>query len=80
MDRQNNSANEIVLEYLQTNDYLTTKEASCELGVTRLANCISELRKQGIPILDVWEKGINRYGKPCRFKKYFLPFYEENNE
>lgn len=51
---------------------ITSYEAYQDFGVTQLATRITELEQRGVKISRVWENGINRHGKPVRYKRYFL--------
>lgn len=64
----------LVMDYLRNHDSITQKEAFEVLGVTRLAAVIWKLRhKRGFVIADKVEHAINRYGKTCIYKRYYLP-------
>lgn len=60
-----------VLEYLQNNNSITTFEAFTELGCTRLAEYIRQLRLE-YNIRGEWITTTNRHGKKVRYKKYWL--------
>lgn len=68
---------ELILKYIGDFGSITPMEAFMDLGCTKLATRVSELKTDGYPILDKWEKGKNRYGKPTRWKRYRLK--EESN-
>ena len=63
---------ESILEYLKQNKTITPMEAFRELGITKLATRISEMRRDGIRITkkDVTTK--NRHGHRVTFKEYSL--------
>lgn len=70
-----------VLHYMSVNGSITPFEAFEELGITKLATVISDLRlKQGIEIIKTKCVGINRYGEQCRYMQYSLPEGEEQND
>lgn len=48
----------------------TTQRA--QLGVTKLATRVSELKKVGYKFDQEWERSYNRYGKPVRYMRYRL--------
>jgi len=45
-------------------------EAFSDLGITKLATRISEMRKDGIEFEQVWECSKNRYGDDVRYMRY----------
>lgn len=61
---------ERVLNYMQQNGSITQKQANADLGCSRLAEYIRRLKKNGIPIIDEWKTGKNRFGEPTRWKEY----------
>lgn len=64
---------DVVLNYLTKNKGgLTVKECMDKLGTTELRKVVSDLRASGFKISDTWERGVNRYGMPTRYKRYFL--------
>lgn len=69
---KNSNQNKLVFDFITEHGSITNLEAFRNLGVTRLANNICDLRKSGIFIADTWETRPNRYGKTCRYKRYFL--------
>lgn len=77
MSNKTINQNGLVLDFLEKNGSITNTDAFTALGVTRLANNICDLRKKGLPITDEWEENPNRYGKVCRYKRYFLGQLDE---
>ena len=64
---------DVILNYLTKNKGgLTVKECMDKLGTTELRKVISNLRASGFKVADTWERGLNRYGMPTRYKRYFL--------
>ena len=63
---------ERVLEYMEKYGSVTQIEALNDLGVMRLASRISDLKKQGIPVISKVEAVKNRYGEVCYIKRYSL--------
>ena len=63
---------ERVIRYIKDFGSITTLEAFVELGIVRLGARISELRKGGTIIIGKNETVKNRYGEPCRIKRYYL--------
>lgn len=63
---------ERIVDYIQDFGSITSMEAMQDLGCMRLASRICDLRKKGYKIIAKQEKGINRYGEPIFYKRYFL--------
>lgn len=61
----------LILKYMIDFGSITTFEAFTELGCTRLSEYIRQLRQIYI-IKDEWIRAINRYGKPIKYKKYWI--------
>lgn len=63
-----------ILEHLYLNQTtgITQLEATNLYGITRLPARISDLRKAGYNIIMIKEKGLNRYGKPTNYGRYYL--------
>lgn len=64
-----------VAQYIQDFGSITSMEAISELGDTRLAATIFELKKKGYMINSITETNINRYGEPVHYSRY--SFVEE---
>ena len=69
---------EAILQYIKDFGSITPMEAYSDLGITKLATRISEMRKDGIEFKIEMVKSKNRYGKPVRFAKYSLCEVEQN--
>lgn len=63
---------DMILLYMHRNGSITQEDADRDLGCKRLAARIKDLKKTGIPIETVLEKGKNRWGKPTRYARYSL--------
>lgn len=63
---------EMIIKYLKDFGSITTFESFIELGVTRLASRIVDLKNQGYKFSEEWVTQKNRYGKVISFKKYIL--------
>lgn len=61
---------ERVVQYCKDFGSITTLQAFTDLGVTRLASRINDLKKQGYVIKSEFVTGTNRYGDPVCYKKY----------
>lgn len=59
-----------VLDYIETYGSITTMQAFSELGITRLAARISDLRKVGHKLKATPMYSTNRYGRTVRLCKY----------
>lgn len=51
---------------------ITSMDAFGELGITRLAEYIRQLRVEGMNIKSVPQTHINRFGKSVTYSKYVL--------
>lgn len=63
---------EMIVKYCKDFGSITTMEAFQELGITRLASRICDLKKQGYFFEDEFVTKKNRYGDKVSFKKYRL--------
>jgi len=61
---------ERILKYIDTHGSITPWEAFQELGITKLATRISELRKDGEKIEKRYVSGINRFGEKITYMEY----------
>lgn len=61
-----------VLGYIINHGSITGQEAIRELHMTELRSRISELKRAGYPIADVWEQHKNTDGTKGRHKRYRL--------
>ena len=61
-----------VLEYIQEFGSITSLEAFSDLGDTRLAATIYNLKKKGYNIESSTEININRYGEAVHYSRYRL--------
>lgn len=64
--------NQKIIEYIREFGSITQRDAFEDLGVMRLASRISDLRRLGYPIESETETVKNRYGEPCRIKRYSI--------
>ena len=72
MDERKPTQAERVLDYITTFGSITQFEALQDLGVMRLASRVSDLKKQGYPIISTMETVKNRYGEKCYVKRYSI--------
>lgn len=63
---------EKILQYIEENGSITTFEAFCDIGCTRLASRICDLRKMGYKFKTDTEKGKNRNGEPVHYTRYSI--------
>ena len=68
---------EQILQYIEDFGSITPMQAFADLGITKLATRISEMRKDGMEFRIDVVRGRNRYGKPTHYAKY--SFTEVNN-
>ena len=61
-----------VLDYIEKHGGITSYQAQKHISVARLASRITELKKQGYPIVSEWVSGVNKYGEKYRAKRYSL--------
>ena len=63
---------ERIREYIERHGSITPMNAFSELGITKLATRISEMRKCGYKFKKVFEEGTDRFGNPTRYMRYYL--------
>lgn len=63
---------DLIETYLQHHTDITPMEAYSKLGITKLATRISEMKSLGYKFYDSWIETTNRFGIPCRYKRYVL--------
>ena len=68
---------EQIYDYMTDFGSITPMEAFADLGITKLATRVSEMRKEGVDIIGEWKSTKNRYGKTVRYMRYRLG--EQNN-
>ena len=69
---------EQIIDYLQRFKTITPMEAFGDLGITKLATRISEMRKEGMEFNIETVKRKNRFGKTVWFCRYsLLPILKE---
>lgn len=66
-----------IIEYIQRYGSITPMEAFADLGITKLATRVSEMRRDGMRFKIETVKSKNRYGKTVHFAKYSFPTKEE---
>jgi hypothetical protein len=63
---------ERIIKYIEEFGSITTMQAFADLGVTRLASRIHDLRAAGYQIERETVRGKNRFGEPVHYMKYSL--------
>ena len=61
-----------ILDYLKRFGSITPMDAFYDLGITKLATRISEMRDEGIEFKITIERGKNRFGTPMHYARYSL--------
>lgn len=61
-----------ILQYIKDFGSITPMEAFTDLGITKLATRISEMRKDGMRFKIEMVKSRTRYGKTVHYAKYSL--------
>lgn len=63
---------ERIREYMHDFGSITPMDAFRDLGITKLATRISEMRAAGIDVSSEWMEVENRFGEKVKFKRYYL--------
>lgn len=63
---------EKIIQYINDFGSISPMEAFSDLGITKLATRISEMRKDGIEFEQKWECSKNRYGQSVRYMRYSM--------
>lgn len=58
-----------IMDYCKTHGSITTMDAF-DIGITRLASRIHEIRQMGISVEKEMVKGTNRYDEPIHYARY----------
>lgn len=61
-----------ILNHLEKYGSITSWEAIIEYGCSRLSEYIRQIRADNYLIMNVTEKGTNRYGEPTNWVRYTL--------
>ena len=61
-----------IYDYLVRFGSITQAQAFEDIGVSRLAARIADLRNDGVQIGSEWVKKTSRYGEPVMIKRYRL--------
>ena len=68
---------EMIIEYINEFGSISPMEAFRDLGITKLATRISEMRASGMSFNKEMVSTKNRYGKPCQYMRYSFPTESE---
>ena len=63
---------DIILAHLKSKGSITPMEAFQDLGYTRLACAINEMKRDGHKVRKQYETRKNRFGQPVTYARYFL--------
>lgn len=63
---------QVLLNHFAKHKTITSMDAFKLYGITRLSAKIYNLRERGYEIDMVWEEGINRFGNPVKWGRFFL--------
>ena len=63
---------ERIIQYMKDFGSITTHQAFTDLGCTRLASRVTDLKRQGYDIKSEFVSGKNRYDETVSYKKYYL--------
>lgn len=61
-----------ILDYLKQFGSITPYDAFKDLGITKLATRVSEMREDGIEFKIIIESGKNRFGDNTHYARYSL--------
>lgn len=61
---------ERIVKYIERFGSITPLEAFRDLGITKLATRVSEMKKDGYTFYQKMEKGVNRWGEPTKYMRY----------
>lgn len=63
---------ERIINYIEHFGSITPMDAFIDLGITKLATRISELKRDGYEFTQTWEKSKNRFGDISMYMRYKL--------
>lgn len=61
---------EAIYKYIERFGSITPMDAFSDLGITKLATRVGEMRASGTEIIGTWETAKNRFGKKVRYMRY----------
>ena len=71
---------ERIIAYIKEFGSISPMEAFRDLGVTKLATRVSEMKMEGIEFEQKYEKAKNRYGESVYYMRYFLKESASNSK
>ncbi len=71
---------ERIVKYIQEFGSISPLEAFRDLGITKLATRISEMRKDGMSFNQEYMKAKNRFGETVHYMRYYLPKEDKQND
>lgn len=69
-----------IIQYMETFGSISPLEAFRDLGVTKLATRISEMRKRGREFEQEYKEAKNRFGETVRYMRYYLPKEDKQDD
>lgn len=63
---------ERIIHYIEDFGSISPMEAFSDLGVTKLATRVSEMKRNGMKFTSTMEVTRNRYGQPVKYMRYRL--------
>ena len=69
---KNGNQEQMILEYIKENGYITTLQAVRDLGILQAPARIWGLKRKGIKIATRKKEVIDRYGDTKRIVEYFI--------
>ena len=63
---------ERIIDYIERFGSISPMEAFRDLGITKLATRISEMRRNGIEFDQEYNEVKNRFGDTCHYMRYYL--------
>ena len=69
---------ERVYQYMREFGSITPMDAFQDLGYTRLACAINEMKRDGHKVRKEYETKKNRFGQPVTYARYFLATGEQD--
>lgn len=67
-----------IIDYIKRFGSISPMEAFRDLGITKLATRVSEMKQEGIEFEQKYEASMNRFGEPVYYMRYSLK--EEKEE
>lgn len=63
---------ERIVDYMERFGSISPLDAFKDLGITKLATRVGELRREGVAITQCWERSRNRFGEMTAYMRYRL--------